>query len=82
MCTYDHAVARYGITVKPGSKKGPLVETAEDGTLIVHVRERAVDGAANDGVVRLLADHFGVPRSRVDILRGHTSRSKLIEVDE
>lgn len=75
-------MARYGITVKPGSKKGPLVETADDGTLTVYVRERAVDGAANDGVIRLLADHFGVPKSRVDILRGHTSRSKLIEVDE
>lgn len=81
-CAYDHAVARYGITVKPGSKKGPLVETAEDGSLTVYVRERAVDGAANDGVTKLLAEHFGVPKSRIDIIRGHTSRSKLIEVDE
>lgn len=75
-------MARYGITVKPGSKKGPLVETAADGSLTVYVRERAVDGAANDGVIKLLSDHFGVPKSRIDIVRGHTSRSKLIEVDE
>ena len=82
VCTYDHAVARYGITVKPGSKKGPLVEVAPDGSLTVFVRERAVDGAANDGVTRLLADHFGVPKSRIEIVRGHTSRTKLIQVDE
>ncbi|MCA1983002.1 DUF167 domain-containing protein [Nocardioides nematodiphilus] len=75
-------MTRYAVTVKPGSKKGPLVETGDDGALTVFVRERAVDGAANDGVVTVLADHFGVPRSRVEILRGHTSRHKLVEVDD
>lgn len=75
-------MARYGITVKPGSKKGPLVDVAADGSMVVFVRERAVDGAANDGVIKLLADHFGVPKSRIQIVRGHTSRSKLVDVDE
>jgi uncharacterized protein YggU (UPF0235/DUF167 family) len=74
-------VTRHRITVKPGSRKGPLVEVGDDGALTVFVRERAVDGAANDGVIRVLADHFDVPRSRVTIVRGHTSRTKLIEVD-
>ncbi len=74
-------MARYGVTVKPGSKKGPLVEVADDGTLTLFVRERAVDGAANDGVVKLLAAHFGVPKSRVTIVRGHASRQKLVEID-
>lgn len=73
---------RYGVTVKPGSRKGPLVEVGADGQLTVFVRERAIDGAANAGVIEALAEHFGVPRSRVDIVRGHTSRSKLVEVDE
>ena len=74
-------MTRHRITVKPGSRKGPLVEVGDDGALTVFVRERAVDGAANDGVIRVLADHFDVPRSRVTIVRGHTSRTKLIEVD-
>lgn len=75
-------MARYGITVKPGSTKGPLVQAGPDGGLTVFVRERAVDGAANAGVVKALAEHFGVPRSRVEIVRGHASRSKLIEVED
>jgi uncharacterized protein YggU (UPF0235/DUF167 family) len=74
-------MTRYAISVKPGSKKGPLVEVGADGALTVFVRERAVDGAANEGVVKVLADHFGVPKSRVEILRGHTSRTKLVEID-
>jgi uncharacterized protein YggU (UPF0235/DUF167 family) len=75
-------VTRYRIAVKPGSRRGPLVESGEDGTLTVHVRERAVDGAANEAVVRVLAGHFGVAKSRVEIVRGHTSRVKVVEVDD
>lgn len=67
--------------VKPGSRHGPRVEDAGD-HLVVHVRERAADGAANAGVVRALADHFTVPPSRVTIVGGHTARIKRVEVDE
>lgn len=72
---------QHTIRVKPGSRKGPLVETDAEG-MIVFVRERAVDGAANDAVVRTLADHLGVPRRDVTILRGHTGRIKRVEVAE
>lgn len=72
---------QHTVRVKPGSRKGPLVETSDDG-LVVYVQEHAVDGAANEGVVRVLADHFGVARSRVTILRGHSSRVKRVEVAE
>ncbi len=68
------------VRVKPGSRKGPLVETSDDG-LTVYVRERAVDGAANAGVIAALADHFEVPKSRIEIVRGQTSRIKHVRVD-
>ncbi|KZE40673.1 DUF167 domain-containing protein [Microbacterium sp. T32] len=69
------------VRVKPGSRRGPLVEDGPDG-LLVHVRERAADGAANAGVVRALAEHFGVPPRDVEIVRGHTARVKRVEVGE
>lgn len=75
-------MSRHRITVKPGSSKGPLVETGEDGVLTVVVRERAVEGAANTGVLTALARHFGVAKSRIAIVRGHTSRIKTIEIDD
>ncbi len=68
------------VRVKPGSRRGPLVEDGPDG-VVVHVRERAVDGAANTGVVRALAAHFGVAPRDVEIVRGHTARVKRVEVD-
>ena len=68
------------VTVKPGSKKGPLVEAADDGSLTVYVRERAVEGKATEAVRRLLADHLGVPRSRVELVSGATSRTKRFRI--
>ena len=70
----------YSVRVKPGSKKGPLVEADEGGGLTVYVRERAVDGKANEAVIDLLAQHFGVPKSRVVIARGQSSRTKLVKI--
>lgn len=74
-------MTRYSVSAKPGSKKGPLVEVAEDGALTVFLRERAVDGAANEGLITVLAQHFGVPKSRVTVVRGHASRHKIVDVD-
>lgn len=68
------------VKVKPGSRKGPLVEVAYDGELTVYVRERAVDGKANDAVTRLLATHLEVPRSKVELVSGATSRLKRYRV--
>jgi uncharacterized protein YggU (UPF0235/DUF167 family) len=69
------------VHVKAGSSKGPLVEADADGRLVVYVRQRAVEGAANDAVVRLVAAHFDVAPSRVTIRRGHTSRHKTLEIE-
>ena len=67
--------------VKPGSKKGPLVVAADDGSLTVFLQQRAVDGAANEGLITLLATHFGVSKSRVTIESGFTSRIKRVSID-
>lgn len=69
------------MTVKPGSKKGPLVEVADNGSLTVYVRERAIEGKATDAVIRTLAEHLGVPKSRVALVSGATSRIKRFRID-
>ena len=68
------------VRVKPGSRKGPLVETAVDGELIVYVRRPAVEGKANEAVVRLLAKHLGVAPSRLVLVSGATSWVKRFRV--
>ena len=39
-----------------------------------------VDAAANEAVIRLLAERFDCPRSKVQIVRGQTSRHKLVKL--
>lgn len=73
------------VRVKPGSRKGPLVEkesTPEGEVFTVFVQQRAVDGQANTAVIGLLAKHFGVPKSTIEIVRGHTSRLKVVRIGD
>lgn len=69
------------VTVKPGSRKGPLVEADENGALTIYVREPAIEGKATEAAARLLADHLGVARTRVTLASGATSRIKRFRVD-
>ena len=71
---------KVSVRVKPGSKKGPFVQTALDGSLLVHVREPAVEGKANQAVIRLLAKHFGVSKRDVRLVSGHKSKVKFFEL--
>ncbi len=68
------------VRVKPGSKKGPLVQPALDGGLLVHVREPAVDGKANQAVVGLLAKYFDVPKNNVQMVAGYKSKIKHFKI--
>lgn len=56
--------------------------TPEGEILTVFVQQRAVDGQANTAVIQLLAKHFGVPKSTIEIVRGHTSRLKVVRVGD
>jgi len=48
--------------------------------LRVKVTAPPVDSAANEALIRLVADRFDCPRSRVELIRGHTSRHKIIKL--
>lgn len=69
----------YSVTVKPGSKKGPLILQA-DNQLTVYLREKPIDGEANTALIKQLSKHFGVAKSCIIIKSGANSRQKLIEV--
>ena len=52
----------------------------EDGSLKVRLTALPVDNAANEALVRFLADLFAVPRSAVEILSGLTGREKRVRI--
>lgn len=67
------------VLVKPGSKTDSVEKLGED--LVVRTKARAVDGKANEAVVKLIAEYLGIPKTRVRIKRGLASRHKVIEID-
>ena len=71
---------KYTCLVKPGSKKGPLVVEGEAG-LVVYLREKPHDGEANAGLVRVLAEHFNVPKTSIRIASGAAGRRKIVEIE-
>lgn len=69
----------YHVTVKPNSKKGPLV--IEDGNnLTVYLREKPIDGEANAALIKLLSKHFHIAKTRISIKSGARGREKLLEI--
>jgi uncharacterized protein (TIGR00251 family) len=72
---------RVPVKVTPRARK-PGIETSEDGSLLVKVREPAEGGRANDAVIEALAGHFGVAKRAVTIVRGRGGRRKLVEVQQ
>ena len=60
---------------------GDRIDGVVDGVLRVRVGAPAVDGAANQTMIRLIATDLGVAKRDVRIVAGATSRQKLIVVD-
>lgn len=71
---------RIQVRVRPNARQEAFEERS-DGTWVAAVKAPPVDGKANAALVRLIASHFGVPRSRVSIRSGAGGRMKLVQVD-
>jgi uncharacterized protein (TIGR00251 family) len=71
------------VTPRAGRDDIDGLETLADGRTVVKMRVRAIaeGGAANRAVVELLAKALGVPKGRLRVLSGTTSRLKQIAVD-
>jgi uncharacterized protein YggU (UPF0235/DUF167 family) len=70
---------RFEIHVRPGAS-GAGVGGSHDGALVVRVREPADKGRATAAALKAVAAALIVPARSVSLVRGATSRKKLIEV--
>ena len=71
------------VTPRGGRDEIDGVETLANGRPVVQLRVRAIaeGGEANRAVTELLATTLGVPKARVRILSGVTSRLKQVAID-
>lgn len=70
---------RLAVRVTPGAR-GESIEIVGD-RVLVKVRAKRQDGSANEAVIALVASALGQPRTSLRLLRGATSREKLLGID-
>ncbi len=59
----------------------PGIEKLGPRELKVRVAALPVKGSANREIIKQIAEHFRLPPSKVNIIRGHKSKEKLIELN-
>jgi uncharacterized protein (TIGR00251 family) len=68
------------VRAQPGAKKTAIVGVYGEGAdaqLKVAVHAPPVEGRANAALIEFLAELFDVPRSKVELVSGELSRSKV-----
>lgn len=70
------------IYVQPGASKNEFVGLyGEPPRLKIKIKAQPQDGEANAEVITFLSKTLGISKSKVEILRGHTSRQKDVLID-
>ncbi len=67
------------VRIQPRASRNGIV-VMEGGGLKIRLTAPPVDGAANEALVRFLADVLSLPKSQVEIVTGHTSRDKIVRI--
>lgn len=67
------------VKVKPGARQ-ESIERVDEHNYLISITEPARDGKANAALIKLLARHFDVASSLVEIVSGHMARVKVVEI--
>lgn len=70
----------YKFKVTPRSRTNEILETQLDGIIKVKLMAPPVDGAANDALIELISEEWDIPKSKIKLKSGHTSRLKTLEI--
>jgi len=73
-------VAHIAIKLKPGAKKN-TVRVRDDGSLVISVTSRPVEGKANKHLINVLSKALRIPKSSCSISKGEKSRNKVVAVE-
>ena len=73
-------MARFTVKVHPRARRSAVTGRLGDAWKL-DLTAPPAEGKANDECVRFLAELAGVPRARVRIVTGLTSRTKVVEIE-
>ncbi len=67
------------IQVKPNSKNQKIEKISEN-SFIISVKEPPIDSKANRAVIKIIAEIFKVPQTKVRISSGLSAKKKILEI--
>jgi len=70
---------RLALQVTPNAKKSQVIGPLDD-VLKLRLQAQPIEGKANDALIRFLAELLALPRSKISITHGQTSKKKLVEL--
>ena len=70
---------RLTLRVQPRASRNAIVGLHGQ-SIRIRLTAPPVDGAANQALVAFLSERLGVPAAALDLVRGHGSRDKVVEV--
>ena len=73
------ATTTLSVRIQPRASRNEVV-SMEEGGFKIRLTAPPVDGAANEALVRFLAERLSVSQSQIEIVAGHTGRQKLIRI--
>ena len=80
LCPYSVVVPFIDVRVVPNARKSQVIEL-EGGGYRVRLAAPAVEGAANEELLHVIAAHFNVRVRDVELVSGHKSRNKRLSVN-
>lgn len=69
------------IKVLPRSSKNEIIGELTEGTLKIKLKAPPVDGEANAELIKFLSKEWKIPKYKIKILKGQTSKTKLVQID-
>jgi uncharacterized protein YggU (UPF0235/DUF167 family) len=67
------------LKIKPNQRFDGLERT--DSGYVARIKEPAIDGKANAGLINFLSEVLSLPKSKIRVKKGLTARTKCLEID-
>ncbi len=75
----SNGAVSFQVRVVPRANKSEIVGV-EGAALKIRLKAPPVEGKANEALVKFLAERLAVSKSQIEILSGHTARTKVVRV--
>jgi len=71
----------YKLKITPNSSKNEIIEELSDDTLKIRLKAPPVEGKANEELIKFLSTVWKIPKTRIKIIKGLTSKNKTIKIE-